>query len=50
MAAQFAPLETTDRMPYLLKSPFSWAMTIGEQSVSAMMPNLTSAVSGASDA
>ena len=37
-------------MPYFLKKPFSWPMTMEEQSVSAMMPNFTSAVSGASSA
>ena len=35
-------------MPYFLNNPFSCAMTIGEQSVSAMMPNFIFAVSGAS--
>ena len=48
MAAQFAPLRTTALMPYFLKKPFSWAITMGEQSVSAMMPNFMSLVSGAS--
>ena len=48
MAAQFAPLATTELMPYFLKNPFSCAMTIGEQSVSAMMPNFICDVSGAS--
>jgi hypothetical protein len=48
IAAQFAPLATVALMPYFLKKPFSCAMTIGEQSVSAMMPNFISAVSGAS--
>src|SRR5258708_29845559 len=38
MAAQFAPLVTVELMPYFLNRPFSWAMTIGEQSVSAIMP------------
>src|SRR4051794_30129811 len=33
MAAQFASLLTVLLMPYFLKNPFSWAMTIGEQSV-----------------
>ena len=50
IAAQLAPLVTVELMPYFLKSPFSWAMTIGEQSVRAMMPKLTFAVSGASAA
>jgi hypothetical protein len=39
MAAQLAPfLITVELMPYFLKNPFSWAMTMGEQSVRAMMP------------
>src|SRR5688572_21610224 len=50
IAAQLAPLETTELIPYFLKNPFSWAMTMGEQSVSAMMPNLRFAISGASEA
>src|ERR1041385_2600810 len=50
MAAQLAPLVTFELMPYFLKNPFSWAMTIGEQSVSAIMPKLMSAVSGPSAA
>ena len=29
MAAQLAPLVTVELMPYFLKRPFSWAMTIG---------------------
>ena len=41
IAAQFAPLATVELMPYFLKKPFSCAMTIGEQSVSAMMPNFS---------
>src|SRR5882724_1031918 len=48
MAAQFAPLVTVEAMPYFLNSPFSWAMTMGEQSVSAIMPKFSAAVSGAS--
>jgi hypothetical protein len=36
MAAQFAPLATVDSIPYFLNSPFSCAMTMGEQSVSAI--------------
>src|SRR4051794_13771118 len=48
MAGQLAPLATTELIPYFLKMPFSWAITIGEQSVSAIIPNLMSAVSGAS--
>src|SRR5688500_11117173 len=35
-------------MPYFLNTPCSWAITSGEQSVSALMPNLRSATSGAS--
>src|SRR5918999_2651194 len=50
IAAQLAPLRTVELMPYFLKKPFSWAMTIGEQSVSAMMPNLRSGISGPSAA
>src|SRR5688572_26579731 len=30
IAAQLAPLLTVELMPYFLKNPFSWAMTIGE--------------------
>src|SRR5258707_7203461 len=48
MAAQLAPFITVDSMPYFLNRPFSCAMTIGEQSVSAMIPNLRAVVSGAS--
>ena len=48
IAAQLAPFETVELMPYFLNSPFSCAMTMDEQSVSAMMPSLRSAVSGAS--
>src|SRR4051812_22873312 len=48
IAAQFAPLVTVELMPYFLNNPFSCAMTIGEQSVSAIMPKLSAAVSGAS--
>jgi hypothetical protein len=47
-AAQLACLATVELIPYFLKRPFSWAMTIGEQSVSAIIPNFTSGVSGAS--
>src|SRR6478736_2805208 len=50
MAAQLAPFVTVELMPYFLKKPFSWAMTMGEQSVSAIMPKLRSVTSGASDA
>src|SRR5258706_16308848 len=48
IAAQLAPLAMTESIPYFLKSPFSCAITIGEQSVRAIIPNLTVAVSGAS--
>jgi hypothetical protein len=48
MAAQLAPLLTVELMPYFLKKPFSWAMTIGEQSVRAIMPNFISETSGPS--
>src|SRR4030095_5421135 len=48
MAAQLAPLLTTELIPYFLKRPFSCAMTMAEQSVKAMIPNFMSAVSGAS--
>src|SRR4051812_26899844 len=48
MAAQFAPFVTVELMPYFLKRPFSCAMTIGEQSVSAMIPKLMFGVSGPS--
>src|ERR1043166_7196203 len=48
MAAQLAPLATVGSMPYFFKISFSWAMTIGEQSVSAIMPNFILVVSGAS--
>src|SRR3954463_11407723 len=50
MAAQLAPFVTVELMPYFLKNPFSCAMTIGEQSVSAIMPKLIFGVSGASEA
>src|SRR5688500_11936540 len=48
MAAQLAPLLIVELMPYFLNSPFSWAMTSGEQSVRAMMPHLRSLTSCAS--
>jgi hypothetical protein len=48
MAAQFAPLVTVDSMPYFLNNPFSCAITMGEQSVRAIMPKFSAAVSGAS--
>src|SRR6478609_10014507 len=47
MAAQLAPFVTVELMPYFLKKPFSCAMTMGEQSVSAIMPKRRSGVSGA---
>src|SRR5262245_39184145 len=47
MAAQLAPLITVLLMPYFLNSPFSCAITIGEQSVSAIMPKRRSGISGA---
>lgn len=50
MAAQLAPFVTVELIPYFLKSPFSCATTMGEQSVRAMMPKLRFGVSGASDA
>src|SRR3954469_6806589 len=50
MAAQFAPFETVDWIPYFLNRPFSCAITIGELSVSAMMPNFIFATSGESSA
>jgi hypothetical protein len=46
IAAQLAPFTTVELMPYFLNSPFSWAITIGEQSVSAIMPKRMSGVSG----
>src|SRR5690349_3575292 len=48
IAAQLAPLRMVDSIPYFLKSPFSWAMTMGEQSVKAMMPKVNFEVSGPS--
>jgi hypothetical protein len=47
IAAQLAPFTTVELMPYFLNSPRSCAMTIGEQSVSAIMPKRRSATSGA---
>src|SRR5262245_6056693 len=47
MAAQLAPLTTVELMPYFLKMPRSCAITIGEQSVSAIIPKRRSGVSGA---
>src|SRR5687767_11727751 len=46
MAAQLAPFTIVELMPYFLKKPFSWAITTGEQSVSAIMPKRRSGVSG----
>src|SRR5262245_38012358 len=46
MAAQLAPFTTVALIPYFLKKPFSCAMTIGEQSVSAIIPKRMSDVSG----
>src|SRR5262249_32290601 len=46
MAAQLAPLTMVELIPYFLKRPFSWAITIGEQSVSAIMPKRRSVTSG----
>src|SRR4051812_31838959 len=48
MAAQLAPFVIFELMPYFLKKPFSCAMMIGEQSVSAIIPKLISGASGAS--
>ena len=48
MAAQLAPFVTVELMPYFLNNPFSCAMTMGEQSVSAIMPKLMLGASGAS--
>src|SRR5689334_3172394 len=47
MAAQLAPFTTVELMPYFLNRPRSCAITIGEQSVSAIMPKRRSGVSGA---
>src|SRR6188472_1219531 len=46
MAAQLAPFPMVEWMPYFLNRPFSWAITIGEQSVSAIMPKRMSVTSG----
>src|SRR5215207_11673180 len=46
IAAQLAPLLTVDSMPYFLNRPFSCAITIGEQSVRAIMPNFIAVTSG----
>jgi len=37
-----------DSIPYFLKKPFSCAITSGEQSVSAIIPNFSAFVSGPS--
>ena len=50
ITAHDASLEMVESMPYFLKSPSSWAMTMEEQSVSAMMPMRTLGVSGPSPA
>src|SRR5688572_29093065 len=50
MAAQLAPFVTVELTPYFLKKPFSCAMTMGEQSVSAIMPKFRLGDSGASEA
>ena len=47
MAAQFAPLATVESIPYFLNKPFSCAITMGEQSVSAIIPKRSFVVSGA---
>src|SRR5687768_18051187 len=46
IAAQLAPLIIVALMPYFLKKPFSWAITMGELSVRAMMPIRRSLTSG----
>jgi hypothetical protein len=43
-----APFVTVDLRPYFLNRPFSCAITIGEQSVRAMIPKFRFGVSGAS--
>jgi len=48
ITAHDASFEIVDSMPYFLKSPSSWAITIDEQSVRAMMPILTFGASGPS--
>src|SRR6266849_6046590 len=48
IAAQLAPLLMVEVIPYFRKRPFSCAITIGELSVSAIIPNFKSDVSGAS--
>src|SRR5690349_8067119 len=46
MAAQLAPFTIVELMPYFLNRPFSCAITMGEQSVSAIMPKRMSVTSG----
>src|ERR1043165_1408945 len=48
IAAQLAPFETVDWIPYFLNNPFSCAITMGELSVRAIIPNLSWLVSGLS--
>ena len=48
IAAQLAPFTTVELIPYFAKRPFSWAMTMGEQSVRAIIPKRRSATSGPS--
>src|SRR5262245_115543 len=48
MTAHDASFEMTDSIPNCLKYPSSCAITMGEQSVSAMMPNRIAFVSGES--
>ena len=50
ITAQLRPFDDVELMPNFLKKPFSCAMTIGEQSVSAIMPKRTSVTSGPSPA
>src|SRR6185503_13192481 len=50
MTAHDASFEMTDSMPNCLKCPSSCAITIGEQSVSAMIPKRMVFVSGESSA
>ena len=50
MTAHEASFEIVDSIPCFLNRPNSCAMTIDEQSVSAMIPMRTFGVSGASDA
>ena len=50
MTAHDASFDTIESMPNFLKKPSSCAITIGAQSVSAMMPNRMVEVSGPSAA